>query len=173
MTSLRIGKQIVYHALQDSSQGATTEAIAALIQDIEMVQDQLSTVKAEEKRARASLAVLEAKPRLSDLERDIQQLDSEREAIRARLGNFQEGNEVQISVEDRGKLEEEWKQWQRHATVRRRICRDLWSQCTEVLPENTTSQELWVRYRWSQKRIGAANRIVRSLWGLKGRSNER
>lgn len=88
--------------------------------------------------------MLEAKPRISDLERDIQQLEVERKAIQSQLGNSQSDDETPISAEDRGKLEQEWKQWQRRAASRRRICRDLWSQCTEILPEGTNSLEFWV-----------------------------
>lgn len=175
MASLHTGKQTVYHALQDLAQDATPEAIAALNKEIEKAQDQLSTIKADEKHIRATLAGLEAKRRISDLERDIQHLEAEREAIQAQLGDSQGSNEIRISVEDRGKLEQEWKQWQRHATVRRGICRDLWRQCTEVLPEDTTSQELWVRYHRYEVRAEAADgcALSRSLWGLRGRSNER
>lgn len=144
MVLLHTGKQTVYHALQDSAQDATRETIAALLQEIEKTKDQLSVIKADEKRIRATLAVLEAKPRISDLERDIQRLQTEQEALQTQLGNSQVSKEIPISVEDRSKLEQEWKQWQRHATVRRRICRDLWSQCTEVLPEGTSLQDLWV-----------------------------
>lgn len=138
------GKQVVYHALQDTSQDMTPEAIATLNQDTEKLQDQLSTIKANEKRARAALAALEAKPRISDLQQQTQRLEEEREGIQAHLGQRHGDDEAQISLDERTQLEQEWKQWQRHAAVRRRICRDLWGRCSEVLPEDMTSQELWV-----------------------------
>lgn len=141
---MRTGKQTVYHALQDSAQDATPVAIEATNKEIEKAHNQLSIIKADEKRVRAALAALDAKPRISDLKQDIQKLETEREAIQAQLGDSQGSNDISILVEDRSKLEQEWKQWQRRVTVRRRICRDLWSQCTEVLPEDTTLQDLWV-----------------------------
>lgn len=160
MASLHIGKQTVYHALQNSAQDAGPDAIAALNEKIRNTQDQLSAIKADEKRVRATLAVLETKPRMSDLERDIQQLEVEHKAIQAQLGNSQDDDEAPISVEERGKLEQEWKQWQRRATFRRRICRDLWSQCTEVLPENTTSLELWVSCHCHEELAEAADGCI-------------
>lgn len=171
---MHTGKQIVYHALQDPSQDVSPEAIAALHRGIKKAQEQLSSVKADEKRIRAALAALDARPRLSELQRGVQQLEAEKQAIQADLGSHQGGSEVQISAEDRSKLEQEWKQWQRHAAARRRICRDLWGQCTEVLPENTSAQELWVSRRCCLKSAKLTeDYIVRSLWGLKGRSNKR
>lgn len=141
---LHLGKQIVYHALQGPLQDATPETLAALRHKIEQLQGHLSSTRGDEKKARASLAALEAKPRLSALRRDIQRLEEEKEEIQARLGTLHDSDTVQISLEEWSKLEEERRRWQRHAAIRRRICRDLWGRCTEVLPDNTSSLELWV-----------------------------
>lgn len=119
--------------------------MATLDQKLEHCQEQLTTLKASEKKARAGLATLDAKPRLSDLRRDLGRLEEEQKAIQARLTALRDDDSVSISPAERVKLEQEWKQWQHHARVRRRICRDLWMRCSEVLPDNMTSQELWVR----------------------------
>ncbi|KGO65438.1 Tat binding protein 1-interacting [Penicillium italicum] len=140
------GKQTVYHALQDPSDITTPEVAAALKLDIERLEGEVSTLKANEKKARAELAALHAKPRISDLRQDIRRLETEESTIQARLASCHEDDPVQISPEERKKLEKEWEYWQRHANVRRRICRDLWGQCSEVLPENTTAAELWVSF---------------------------
>ncbi|KUM63909.1 hypothetical protein ACN42_g3167 [Penicillium freii] len=136
----------VYHALQDPSDITTPEVAAALKLDIENLESEISTLKANEKKARAELAILHAKPRISDLRQDISRLESEKSTIQARLASHHEGDPVQISPEEREKLEKEWKYWQRHAKVRRRICHDLWGQCSEVLPNDMTAAELWVSF---------------------------
>lgn len=141
------GKQTVYHAIQKASDNASPEALAALGQEIETLQDELFTKRANEKKARAALAALETKPRLSTLREDIRGLQEERDAAQARLGKLYGDDQPQISPEARAQLERDWKQWQRHATVRRRICRELWGRCSEVLPEDTTASELWVSHR--------------------------
>jgi 26S proteasome regulatory subunit (ATPase 3-interacting protein) len=146
MMDLSTGKQTVYHALQKSSESASPIVLAALSQQIVTLQDELSTIKANEKKARAALAALEAKPRLSTLREEIRQLEEERDAAQERLGKPYGDNQLQISPEARAQLERDWKQWQRHATVRRRICRELWGRCSEVLPEDTTAPELWVSH---------------------------
>ncbi|KAJ5377865.1 Chitin synthase activator (Chs3) [Penicillium cataractarum] len=140
------GKQIVYHALQKASDSASPEVLVALSQQITTLQDELSTIKANEKKARAALSALEAKPRLSTLREDIRQLQEERDAAQARIGKLYGDDQPQISPEARAQLERDWKQWQRQATVRRGICRELWGRCSEVLPEDTTAPELWVSH---------------------------
>jgi 26S proteasome regulatory subunit (ATPase 3-interacting protein) len=82
---------------------------------------------------------------VSDLRQDIDRLESEQSAIQARLASHHEGDPVRLSPTEREKLEKEWKQWQRHLSVRRRICHELWGQCSEVLPEGVTAGNLWVR----------------------------
>ncbi|KAJ5652505.1 hypothetical protein N7507_009931 [Penicillium longicatenatum] len=133
---------ILKNELPDPSQNVTPEVIATRNREIEKLQDELTTIKANEKKVRAALLTFETKPRLSDLRQDIQELEEERSAIQARLTSHR-GDEVNLPPEEREKLEQEWKQWQCHATLRRRICRELWGRCTEVLPENQTSKELW------------------------------
>ncbi|CAI7668082.1 unnamed protein product [Penicillium bialowiezense] len=137
------GKQTVYHALQDPSDSITPSAAAALKLEIDNLESQLPTLKAEEKRARAALASLKATPRISELRHDISRLEEEESAIRTRLARHHGEDPIALSPAEREKLESEWKQWQRHASVRRRICRELWGQCSEVLPEGMTAAELW------------------------------
>ncbi|KAJ5885300.1 Chitin synthase activator (Chs3) [Penicillium taxi] len=137
------GKQVVYHAIQDPSQSATPETIAAINQEIKTLQDELVTIKTGEKKVRAALTALEAKPRICDLQQEVHQLKEQWDTIQARVSKAQ-GDTLQIPVEERDKLEKEWKQWQRHATVRRRLCRDLWGKCTEYLPDDLAASDLWV-----------------------------
>lgn len=134
----------MYHALQDPSDTVTLEEAAALKHEIEDLEGQLATLKADEKKARAALATLNATPRVSDLRQDISRLESEESAIQKRLASHHEGDPVLLSPITRERLEAEWKQWQRHASVRRQIFRELWMQCSEVLPEGVTAAELWV-----------------------------
>lgn len=49
-----------------------------------------------------------------------------------------------MSPEKRAELGKEWRRWNRIASVRKRICRDLWSRCLEVSPDNVCREELWV-----------------------------
>ncbi|KAJ5819689.1 hypothetical protein N7474_005280 [Penicillium riverlandense] len=137
------GKQTVYHTLQDTSDTSIADALATLEQENHQLQDELHALKATEKEARAGLAAFEARPRLNRLRHDILQLENERDAIQARLAELDSADAVQISLAEREALDQEWKCWQRHAAVRRRICRELWGICSEVPPEGMTAPELW------------------------------
>ncbi|KAJ5555504.1 Chitin synthase activator (Chs3) [Penicillium sp. DV-2018c] len=140
------GKQTVYHAIQGPDT-TTPEAAAAFKLEIENLEGQLSALKASEKRARTALAALQEKPRVFDLRNDISRLETEESTIQERLASHHEGDPVRVSPAERNVLEERWKQWQRHVNVRRKICCELWEQCSEVIPEGMTAAELWVSFQ--------------------------
>ncbi|KAJ5624694.1 hypothetical protein N7510_001003 [Penicillium lagena] len=138
------GKQTVYHTLQDTSDTSIADTLASLEQEKNQLQEELHALKATEKEARAGLAAFEARPRLTGIRHGILQLENERDAIQARLAELDGADAVQVSLAEREALDQEWNRWQQHAAVRRRICRELWGICSEVLPEGMTAPELWV-----------------------------
>lgn len=63
----------------------------------------------------------------------------------ARLDEFHgRDSSVQVSPKEQAEVEREWKRWQKQVIVRRRICRDMWMKCSEVVSEGMTREELWV-----------------------------
>lgn len=92
---------------------------------------------------RAELATLRSKPLLSELRQDIGRLEKEKESMLARLDKLHR-QDTSVSLEERAEIEREWKCCQRQVNVRRRICRDMWMKCSEVVPEGMTREELWV-----------------------------
>lgn len=142
---VHLGKQTVYHALQDSSDDSITEAIANLDEEIKQLEEKLTTLKTNEKNARTELTALRSKPLLSELQQDIDRLDKEKRSMLARLDEFHGRDcSVQISPQERAEVERDWKRWQKQVNIRRRICRDMWMKCSEVVPEGMTREELWV-----------------------------
>ncbi|KAL2009245.1 hypothetical protein VTN00DRAFT_7439 [Thermoascus crustaceus] len=140
------GKQIVYHALQDPADDATPEALAAIDDEIRQLQDKLAAYKASEKSMRGELAVLCAKVPISELRHEVSKLEVERAETLHRLAKLRsrdDDSSVLVSAEQRIQVEREWTEWRKHVHVRKKICRDLWERCTEVLPEDTTKEDLW------------------------------
>lgn len=168
-----LGKQTVYHTLQDTSDTSIADALASLGQEQKQLQDELHALTATEKEARAGLAAFEARPRLTGICHDILQLENERDAIQARLAALDGADAVQISLAEREALDQEWKLWQRQAAVRRRICRELWGICSEVLPEGMTAPELWVSTSGLSLSDPSSDQVMwrRSRWGWKGSFN--
>lgn len=163
------GKQSVYHALQDSSDGNAAEVIESLDHDIKKFQDQLTTLRAHEKQTRAELAEFAARPLLSEIRSDIGRFQGEKDRMIAELGKPGEDISETMPAEEQEGIEKEWKYWQRQANVRRRICRELWGRCSEVLPDDMTEDELKVRRVESCERGGQiADYYYRNRWDWKG-----
>ncbi|RDH27641.1 hypothetical protein BDQ94DRAFT_175461 [Aspergillus welwitschiae] len=139
------GKQIVYHALQERSDEVTPEIIAALHEQAEKLQEQVTGLEAAEKKTRAELATICARPLVSELRRDVGQLEQELEAIHARLVQARGSDAGTVPVRVKLDAQRVWKHWQNQANVRGRICRDLWRMCTEVVPDNMDREELWMK----------------------------
>ncbi|KAL2816832.1 Tat binding protein 1-interacting protein-domain-containing protein [Aspergillus cavernicola] len=137
------GKQTVYHAVQEEADETGPDAVAARDEEIEDLQEQLPSLKEKEKRMQAELNSLNAIPLLSELRDEIQKLEAEKKSLSARLAKVHGEGEAHVSPKEKEETRKNWKLWQGHASVRARICRDLWRRCSEKLPENMTQDELW------------------------------
>ncbi|KAL5361864.1 hypothetical protein BJX96DRAFT_152951 [Aspergillus floccosus] len=119
--------------------------MTALQNELQRLQEELTTLKENEKQVREELAALNATPLLFELRRDIDQLEQERKTMLIQLEQFHGGDEPKrVSADERAEIERQWRYWQRQAHVRSRICCDLWLRCSEVLPDDMTAEELWV-----------------------------
>ncbi|KAL1851793.1 hypothetical protein Plec18170_006096 [Paecilomyces lecythidis] len=137
------GKQIVYHALQDSTDDVTPEALARISDEIEQLEKQLASYKNREKELKWELSRMGATIPLAELEQNASKLEDETSSILLRLKELCNDDTAEVSMEEKIQTEKEWKIWQRYAAVRKRICRQLWERCTEVMAEDTTREDLW------------------------------
>jgi 26S proteasome regulatory subunit (ATPase 3-interacting protein) len=138
------GKQLVYHALQDISKADTPDAIATLDDEIRPIQNDLSALKVREKELREELADVSAIIPIAELCESVSKLEEEKASSLDRLSKIQEEGTVCVSVEELTQVDNEWKKWQNHVQTRRRIFYELWARCTEVLPDDTTEEDLKV-----------------------------
>ncbi|KAL4757385.1 putative TBP interacting domain protein [Aspergillus foveolatus] len=137
------GKQTVYHALQEEINEAGHDVIAAMDEEIVSLQEQLSSLKENEKRVQGELNSLNAMPLLSELRTEIMKLEKEKESLAARLIKVCGDASAEVSPQEKEKMRKDWKIWQNQESVRAKICRDLWRKCSETLPEGMTREELW------------------------------
>lgn len=140
------GKQIVYHALQDSADAASPEEVAVMDEQIATLREEIATAKGEEKALKAQLITLNATMSRQDLQSGIACLGAEQKALLARLGPLRSGNVKPVSAEEKEAADKDWKLWTRRANVRKKICMEVWAHLTEELPEGKTKEELWVWY---------------------------
>jgi hypothetical protein len=142
-----IGKQLVYHTLQESFGDISPESITSIDNAIEHMHTELSALKAREKELKAELGSLANVVPLTELRSSVACLEQERRECQERLFRLQgEVNDSAISTSpsELDRMERDWKTWQKHCLVRKKIFFDLWSECTEIAPNNMTKQELQV-----------------------------
>ncbi|OAX81395.1 hypothetical protein ACJ72_04267 [Emergomyces africanus] len=140
------GKQIVYHALQDGPSDSTPEQLATLDSEITTLRAQIASTKQSEKSLRAELAVLSARVPTDELRGMVCKLAKEKEEMLDRLAPLRDGRVATrvVSAEEQEKVDGEWKAWKARVVGRKRICREMWERCSEVLPEGVKrKEELW------------------------------
>jgi len=137
------GKQLVYHVLQDPADDLMPDALHAIDEEIQQLQNDLTACRAREKGLRAELSALSAKVPIAELRQEVSMLEKEKESCLMRFSKIQTEAVKPVGVEEKTHVEMSWNKWQRHYNIRRKICRDLWSRCTEVLPDDTTEEDLW------------------------------
>lgn len=138
------GKQLVYHALQDAPDEATPDDFLAMEELITTQRDEILAAKAREKVLRSELAAFSNILSTTELQSSVAAMESERTALQGRLAALQAGDTKPVSNEERLTVETAWTTWQRHTSMRKKICKDMWERCTEVLPDDQTREELWV-----------------------------
>jgi 26S proteasome regulatory subunit, ATPase 3, interacting protein len=80
---------------------------------------------------------------LTELRTIVTHLEGSHRDFQERLSKLQ-SNADGICPQKLDRVEREWKTWQKHCLTRKKIFFDLWSKCTEILPEDMTKEELQV-----------------------------
>jgi predicted nuclease with TOPRIM domain len=114
---------------------------------IEELRRELSSLRGREKELKAEVGSLANIVPLEELRTTVARLEQEQMACRERLLKLHseaDNTTVSISPQEMDRVEREWKTWQKHCLVRKRIFFDLWSKCTEVLPYDMTKEEFQV-----------------------------
>ncbi|KAK2757864.1 hypothetical protein FQN54_004270, partial [Arachnomyces sp. PD_36] len=137
------GKQTVYHAIQDPADDASAESLAAIDKELEGIKEEIVAGKAREKALKTELTMLNSRVSTADLRQGVSNLEGERERVLIRLSTMRSSTVQPVRAEEKMRVEKEWRVWKRHVNVRKRICKELWERCTEVLPEDTTKADLW------------------------------
>jgi 26S proteasome regulatory subunit (ATPase 3-interacting protein) len=122
----------------------TAETETAAEEEIQTLQDKFSTMKCREKELRERLVALSAIISIKQLREQVAQLEKEKQSFLERLSKIQAETTARIGIEETTRIDDDWKTWQHHVQHRKRIFHDLWRNCTEVLPDDTTEEELRV-----------------------------
>ena len=141
---LALGKQTVYHALQDPKDATNLDEVAAMDKDIHELRETITIARAQEKILRANLIAVNATVTVDDLRAHVITLESEKQGALDRLSLLKAGTFTPISAQEQDEVEKARKEWARKANSRKKICMELWGFCTEELEEGQAKQDLWV-----------------------------
>ncbi|KAI9703988.1 MAG: hypothetical protein M1820_005770, partial [Bogoriella megaspora] len=136
------GKQIIYHAIQDPSDAATAEELAALDAQTESFRSSTAALRAEEKTLRSAVTSLSTTVSTSELCSCISNLEAQKQEMSARLEMLKGGTVKPVSQEAREKIETDVRMWEKIERNRRKIRKELWSIVREGLPEGMAEDEL-------------------------------
>lgn len=138
------GKQTVYHALQDPKDAISSDELVAMDKQIQELRESIAMAKANEKSLKASLIAVNATMSIGDFRTSVITLESEKKDLLARLDPLRSGTVKPVSTEEKYEVEKAWGEWSRKATMRKKICMELWDFCTEEMQEGKTREDLWV-----------------------------
>lgn len=140
----RLGKQTVYHTLQDAKDAPSLDDLAAMDKEIHEVREAINNARAQEKILRANIIAANATVSVDDLRAHIITLESEKQGALDRLSLLRAGAFQPIPAQEHDEVEKAWKEWVRKANSRKKICMELWGFCTEEMEEGQVKQDLWV-----------------------------
>ncbi|EED14139.1 TBP interacting domain protein, putative [Talaromyces stipitatus ATCC 10500] len=146
MADVSIGKQIVYHAIQQiESDDATGTDGPDPDQNNKDLEEKISILKIREKDLREKLATLNAVIPISVLKDQISNLEEKKTLLISQISTLsaemEESNSC-VCKEDFDQIDQEWRKWHGQVTSRKRIFLEFWSSCTEVLPPDMTPEDL-------------------------------
>ncbi|OAL46064.1 Tat binding protein 1-interacting [Pyrenochaeta sp. DS3sAY3a] len=136
------GKQIVYHALQDTSAALTPAQLSAMQTQTTTLQTSTTHLLATAKSLRTTLASLTSSLSTADLLSGVAALTEEKTAIEKRHQGLRKGEVKMLGKGEREKLEGEWKRMRSAAGRRERIVREMWGVIEDSLGEREEREEL-------------------------------
>ncbi|KAF2751632.1 Tat binding protein 1-interacting, partial [Sporormia fimetaria CBS 119925] len=136
------GKQIVYHAKQNTNEALTPDALAAMASTTKDLQARTSTLLATAKSLRSTLSTLNSTLSTADLVASVTALEAEKADIVGRLETLKTGKAKKVTQKERETIEGEWKKWSGVAKRRQRIVGEVWRLIEEGVPEKDAREEL-------------------------------
>ncbi|KFZ13093.1 hypothetical protein V501_03878, partial [Pseudogymnoascus sp. VKM F-4519 (FW-2642)] len=119
------GKQWVFWGVQDPNATSTPAELAAADAQIATLRDKIPTLKSELKSASTSLSTLLSAPTTSSLRDAVQTLENDKQDKEERLRVLRTGSIKPVNLEEREKVEAEWRRWKRTRDNRYRAYKEL------------------------------------------------
>ncbi|KFY72501.1 hypothetical protein V499_07349, partial [Pseudogymnoascus sp. VKM F-103] len=109
----------------DPNATSTPAELAAVDAQIAALRDKIPTLKSELKSASNTLSILRSAPTTSSLRDAVQTLETDKQDKEERLRVLRAGSTKPVNVEEREKVEGEWRRWKRTRDNRKRAYKEL------------------------------------------------
>ncbi|KAF2658130.1 Tat binding protein 1-interacting [Lophiostoma macrostomum CBS 122681] len=127
------GKQIVYHALQNTQDAMTSDQLGALDTTIADLRSETTNALANVKTLRSTLSSLNSTMSTADLVSSVQTFEAEKTEILVRLETLKAGKAKKVTKEERCAIDEQWKKWSGVRKRREKIVGEMWKMIEDVL----------------------------------------
>ena len=138
-----LGKQLIYHALQDPKDSVGAEELSAMDQEVIRLREEVNAAKIEEKALRTKLTAVNASMTIDDYRSATDVLEHDKKALTSRLEPLRAGTTKPVEPKEKEEVEREWKLWTQRANGRKKIAMELWDVITEPLSPDARYQ-IWV-----------------------------
>jgi hypothetical protein len=112
--------------------------------EIEVLRDDIATLKARQKALHSTLATLRSTPTTTSLRESVDTLSAEVRDLLGRLVPLRSGKVSPVSAEEKLAVDRGYDNAEKKSTLRKRIFKNLWGMTCDNLPEGTNKDELWV-----------------------------
>ena len=130
--------------MQDVTDDITPEELTAMDESITTLREEIAAAKTQEKALKSELGAFSNILSTADLRTSVAALEAETLTLQGRLRVLEAGDSKPVSDEEKDAVESAWVTWEKHTRARKKICKEMWDRCTEVMPEDQSKDELWV-----------------------------
>lgn len=136
------GKQSVYHTIQDLDNAPTPAQLKEMDDRTQALKDETTTLTAQAKTLRATLAQLNSSLSTADLRTQVTAMQAEKAEIEARLDGLRGGNMKPVSKEEKERIEKEMRVVGRCVDARTKIVKEMSGMILEAV-----GKEKWAELR--------------------------
>lgn len=138
------GKQAIYHAIQEEQTDIPPELLIQLDEEIQGLLEDLAKTKASSKHIKLELTTMGKAASIEEMRESIEDAEKLKTALEEDIRSLRQQSLVTASEEEQKTISMAHRTWKKVAADRRRICKDLWDKCSEVLPDHLNEKEFWV-----------------------------
>ncbi|KAF1811297.1 TBPIP-domain-containing protein [Eremomyces bilateralis CBS 781.70] len=125
------GKQLVYHAIQTTTDDCSPDALADLDAQITTLRDEVTDLRSQSTTLKSQLQALSSEQSPTELLTSIATREAEKASLTAKLEKLRGGEVAAVPEAERVRVEAAVRNWRAIEGRRRKIAGDLWAEIEE------------------------------------------